>query len=109
MAFAGTVVNDLGEPLTAFEIVADSTRDGGPSETQAFEDPDGRFQFTRAGPGEWELSVKTNDSWTTQTYLGTTVTSTTSRVYMDGVETVTTDGTVSYTNAHQQRRGRWGC
>jgi len=56
--FEGTVVDDRGEPVTAFELRVESAQDGGPEESQDFEDEGGRFLFARVGPGEWTVEAR---------------------------------------------------
>lgn len=58
IAFAGRVVDDVGEPVTSFRIDVESVDEGGPEERQGFEDDDGRFRFARVGPGAWEVRVR---------------------------------------------------
>jgi len=55
--FTGVVLDDRGEPVTAFEVRVSSTADGGPRETQAFESEDGSFTFARVGEGDWSVRV----------------------------------------------------
>lgn len=58
VTFTGRVVDDRGQPVRAFQVVARAAREGGPSETQAFEDEDGRFAFERATPGAWRVEAR---------------------------------------------------
>ena len=58
VAFEGRVVDDLEQPVPAFEIELASVEQGGPEERQAYEDPEGRFRFARAGPGLWRVRVE---------------------------------------------------
>lgn len=58
LVFAGRVVDDRGEPVTAFELAVESTQDGGPEESQAFKSEDGTFTFARVGAGEWRVEVE---------------------------------------------------
>ena len=57
-ALVGRVVDDLGEPIAAFDLAVDSTDAGGPRERQSFEDADGGFAFLGAGPGEWTVEAR---------------------------------------------------
>lgn len=54
----GRVVDDRGEPLTAFEVVAKPAERGVRDERASFEDEEGRFQFARVGTGEWTLEAR---------------------------------------------------
>lgn len=55
--FNGKVVDDLGEPITVFEIRARSAEDGGPREQAEFEDEEGRFNFAKCGAGDWRITA----------------------------------------------------
>lgn len=58
VGFDGRVVDDLGQPVTAFTIDVSSVDDGGPRESQDYESEDGTFRFERAGPGTYELRAE---------------------------------------------------
>ena len=58
LLFEGRVIDDRGEPVTAFEIVVEAIRDGGPRERSKFKNESGEFVFARVGPGEWEVSAR---------------------------------------------------
>jgi len=58
VAFEGRVVDDLGEPVTAFELDVRSTEEGGARESATFQHADGRFRFARVGPGEWRVEAE---------------------------------------------------
>ena len=58
LGFEGVVLDDLGEPVTAFRLRVESVEDGGPTERQAFENEEGRFRFARVGPGSWEVRAE---------------------------------------------------
>ncbi|HPF14467.1 MAG: carboxypeptidase regulatory-like domain-containing protein [Planctomycetes bacterium] len=57
IVLAGSVVDDLGQPVKRFSLTGRSTVDGGPTEKQNFDDPDGAFQFERLPAGSWTLAV----------------------------------------------------
>lgn len=54
----GRVVDDRGEPVTDFEVVANAAQAGTGSERASFTDEDGRFDFARIGNGEWTLEAR---------------------------------------------------
>ncbi|MDF1729782.1 MAG: carboxypeptidase-like regulatory domain-containing protein, partial [Sulfitobacter sp.] len=54
----GRVVDDSGQPITAFRLRGKSVESGGPDESETFEDTEGRFQFEKLAAGRWNISVK---------------------------------------------------
>ncbi len=57
LSFAGRVIDDLGQPVTEFQLSVRSTEAGGARERQSFESEDGSFVFARVGAGEWTIEV----------------------------------------------------
>ncbi|MFT5286074.1 MAG: protocatechuate 3,4-dioxygenase beta subunit, partial [Planctomycetota bacterium] len=57
IVFAGRVVDDIGQPVTAFQIRLASSDQGGPRDREDYESADGSFQFSRVGPGTWSVRV----------------------------------------------------
>ncbi|MEC8493553.1 MAG: carboxypeptidase-like regulatory domain-containing protein, partial [Planctomycetota bacterium] len=54
----GLVVDDRGEPVPEFEVVAQPAESGVRSERASFASDDGRFSFARIGTGEWTLEAR---------------------------------------------------
>ena len=54
----GLVIDDRGEPVTEFEVVAQPAESGVRAERASFTSDDGRFSFARVGTGEWTLEAR---------------------------------------------------
>lgn len=58
IAITGRVLDDLGAPVTQYEVNASSAAPGGPRVGQSNHDDEGAFVFELVGPGQWNLSIE---------------------------------------------------
>lgn len=54
----GLVIDDRGEPVPEFEVVAQPAESGVRAERASFTSDEGRFSFARIGTGEWTLEAR---------------------------------------------------
>ncbi len=53
----GRVLDEQGQPVTAFRIKGKAVESGGPEESQKFTSDDGTFQFEKLGSGRWRITA----------------------------------------------------